>query len=329
MAQKLKNNLTIQRLAADLGLRSSEDPVRAIVGYCHRQVKKFLSDYPNCPTPAELLTLVANKLGTKFIDVHSDADVQRVRGEFLSKGEASFVSLEQELSDDTFGVTLKRQRHNPTWEQPYVSVIDCRGYKNLKAYFTKWHELGHLLILTDQTRLVFKRTHALHDPKSPEESLVDVIAGSFAYYPPMVRPLAVGEITFESIERIRQVLCPDGSFQSALIGISQAWPLPCVLLEARIAARKQDFDATHSALRAVRVSVNEAASRYGIEMFPNWRVPQRSVISQVFESGMGFGEKLENLEWWETSDGKKLDARNVKVSAKLIAGSVFALITCN
>jgi len=222
---------------------------------------------------------------------------------------------------------LKRQRHNPKWEQPYVSVIDCRGYKKLKAYFTKWHELGHLLILTDQTRLVFKRTHALHDPKNPEESLVDVVAGSFAYYPAMVRPLATGEITFESVERIRQALCPDGSFQSALIGVSQSWPSPCVLLEARMACRKQDFDLGHATLRAVHVSVNEAAHRRGIEMYPNWRVPQRSVIFQVFENATGSGEKLEDLEWWETSDGKRLDAKSVKVYAKLIGGSVFALIT--
>jgi hypothetical protein len=336
MTPKLKNNLTIQRLAADLSLRHSPDPVRAIVDYCHRKVRLFLRDYPSCPNTTELLKLVANKLGTIFVEVSTDADLARIKKDYVAKGDSAFVSLEQELSDDTFGVTLKRQQHNPKWEQPYVSIIDCRGTKRLKAYFTKWHEIGHLLILTDQTRLVFKRTHALHEPKSPEESLVDIIAGSFAYYPEMVRPLASGRISFEAVEAVRQTLSPDGSFHSALIGIANAWPSACILVEARMAPRKSDVDYRQdafdfktqpdTALRAVHISGNEAARTLGIKMFPHWRVPELSVISRVFQMREGTLEGNENLDWWETSGGKKLKSQRIAVSARWVGDAVYALI---
>src|ERR1035441_6851450 len=93
-------------------------------------------------------------------------------------------------------------------ELPFVSVIDCRGEKRFRSYYTKWHELGHLLILTDQMRLTFRRTHFGLEDKDPEEALVDVIAGAFGFLPDIVRPLAKGQPSFDGIEDIRIHLCP-------------------------------------------------------------------------------------------------------------------------
>ena len=221
MAPKLSRNLTIRTLATDLGLKPSEDPVSEIVRFCHKQVKRFLADLPSCcSNPAELLHLVANKLRTEFREVHCDQDLDDVRREFLDKKEAGFISLHQELDGRVLGITLKRLNPEP-WDLSYVSVIDCRGDNLRRAYFTKWHELVHLLILTDQSRLVFRRTHTPEQCKSPEEALVDVVAGTLAFYPDLVRPHARGEISFEAIESLRQKLCPSASQQSALLGITQ------------------------------------------------------------------------------------------------------------
>lgn len=230
MAAKLNNNLMIRTLASDLNLKPSNDPVGDIIAYCHKQVKRFLSDFPKCANPAELLGLVANKLRTEFREVNSDAELEQVRSEFLDKNEAGH----NEMDGNVLGITLKRLNPKP-WDLSYVSVIDCRGENKRKAYYTKWHELVHLLILTDQSRLVFRRAHIAHQPKPPEEALVDVITGTLAFYPAMVRSHAQGEISFESIEELRAKLCPSASRQSALLGISKAWPKPCILLEARLA----------------------------------------------------------------------------------------------
>ena len=97
---------------------------------------------------------------------------------------------------EVFGVTFKRLSRKP-WELPYVSVIDCRLDKKYRSYYTKWHELGHLLILTDQMRLAFRRTHFGLDDKDPEEALVDVIAGAFGFLPDLIKPVAKGRPSFE------------------------------------------------------------------------------------------------------------------------------------
>jgi hypothetical protein len=332
---KLNQSTSIHVLASDLGLRLTANPVGDIVALCHRKVERFLTDLENCSRPSELLSLVANKLGTIFVEIRTDADLRQVVREYADKGELAFASFSEELTDEVFGITLKLM--NPgRFDLPYVSIIDCRDAKASRVYFTKWHELGHLLILTDQRRFAFKRTHTLHEYKSPEESLVDVLAGEFAYYAPMVKPLAPGEISFEAIEAIRDELCPDGSLTSAIIGIAKAWPRPCILIEAALGYKKGDSDpaqttfdfttAPNPTLRAINVTINEAARLQGMQMFCNFRVPDASIISQVFSSDSRRGEARENLNWWKASDGTQLTYLPVLVRARRIGQSVHALI---
>jgi hypothetical protein len=332
---KLNNNLMIRTLASDLNLKVSDDPVAEIISHCHKQVKRFLADFPKCANPMELLGIVANKLRTEFREIHTDQDLEQVRAEFLNKKEAGFVSIHKELDGDVLGITLKRLSAQP-WDLAYVSVIDCRGENKYKAYYTKWHELVHLLILTDQSRLVFRRTHVADQPKSPEEALVDVIAGTLAFYPEMVRSHAQGEISFESIEELRQKLCPSASRHSALLGISKAWPKPCILLDARLAYKAGQMNPTqHSfsfkvvpppVLRAVHVTPNDAARKMGIKTIPNFRVPPKSVVYRVFHEGIPYAEAIEELSSWSSSEGARWSGGTVLVKAKKFGDSVQALL---
>jgi hypothetical protein len=221
-------------------LHGSADPVRVVLSYCHRTVKQFLAYYPECPSPAELLSFLANKLSTRIIEIHSGTDLRRTIQEYVRRGERAFATLDRELEDErSYGITIKLQTHQP-WESRYVSVIDSRERKQQRSYHTKWHELGHLLILRDQTRLAFRRTHDPTQPKSAEESLVDAIAGEFSFYPQMVKPLVRGEISFEKIEAIRAQACPEASFYSSVLNITKLWPAPCVRVEAKLARKKAE-----------------------------------------------------------------------------------------
>jgi hypothetical protein len=336
MASKLSHNLTIRTLAADLNLRPSEDPVSEIIRYCHKQVKRFLAELPSCcSNPAELLELVANKLRTEFREIHSDDDLKNVRKEFIDKKEAGFVTLHKELDGQVLGITLKRLNAKP-WDLSYVSVIDCRGENLRRAYFTKWHELVHLLVLTDQSRLVFRRTHIVEQRKSPEEALVDVVAGTLAFYADLVRPYANGEISFEAIEALRQKLCPSASQQSALLGITQVWPTPCILVDARLAYKAGEIDPYQGSfgfkkvstpvLRAVHAKLNDSARSAGIKVIPNFRVPPKSVIYRVFHEGSTYGEAIEDLSLWCSSSGARWGAGPVRVKARRFGDSVQALI---
>ncbi len=338
MCPKLNSSIVIHRLAGDLGLRSSAAPVQAVLAYCHRTARQFLTDFPDCTTPATLLEFLANKLSTRICQIHSDRELIDFRNEYVARGERAFATLVQELADDdTYGITLKLQRRSALWEPSYVSVIDCRGKKKQRSYHTKWHEIGHLLILTDQTRLAFRRTHDRTQPKSAEESLVDVIAGEFSFYPAMVEPHIRGEISFAQIEQVRVALCPEASVYSSILNLTKLWPTPCIWVEAKLARKKSEQDNGQTAfsfrktnppvLRAVHVSANPSAKDLGITIIPNFRVPPQSVISQVFVNQLSCRDATEDLSIWTSSDGTRLSTCPVRVQAKLMGDSVHALVS--
>jgi hypothetical protein len=332
----LKRSYKIHALASDLGIKPSGDPVREIVRFCGKRIRRFLRDFPDCATLAELLDLAASKLGTKFEEIHSDEELDEVRVRYSRQGEKAFASLHEELPAQVFGVTFRRTARK-AWELPFVSVIDCRGEKRFRSYYTKWHELGHLLILTDQMRLTFRRTHFGLEDKGPEEALVDVIAGEFGFLPDLVRPLAKGQPSFDGIEDIRAKLCPEASQQASLIGIAKAWPTPCILLQAQLALKRGEkrdlaqggFDFQErpkEVLRAVQVTPNDAARAANFVIFPNMRIPERSVINRVFAGDAADAQAVENLSWWESSDGSQLPDVNVFVQARSSWGGVQAIV---
>lgn len=336
MASKLNSSPKIWKLAHDLGVRSSVNPVSDIVALCEKKVKKFLKHFPECDTLHGLLEWVAGQLGTTFVEINSDRDLDDVKAQYIKVGEKIFASLESWLSDDVGGITIKRTTAEP-WEKQYVSIIDCRGGKARKAYFTKWHELAHLLILTDQMRLCFKRTLHLSE-KDPEEVLVDIIAGRFGFYPPLILQHAGKNISFDGIETAKGTLCPDASFQATYIGFVKAWQKPCMLLQCRPAFKKHQsghpFQVAFSfnelprpELRAISVTTNEAAREIGLNIYRNMRVPKDSVIYSVFSGEHDFLKAYEDLSWWTTSDGTILNQTKVLVQSKRVGDDVYALIT--
>lgn len=331
MAGRLKNSVSVWKLARDLGIAGSDDPVTAIIKFCEKRVKKVLETFPERQTLTDLLDCVAAKLGTLFETVLTDEDLEQIQKKYVLGGETIFAGLDKELAEDVFAITYRRNHREP-WEPEFVSVIDARGSKASRVYFTKWHELAHLLSLTDQLRLSFRRTHVAKSFSSPEEALMELIAGHFAFYGPFVKPHTSGGISFAAIETLRRTLCPEASQQSALIGMVKAWPSPCLLVNARLATKKEDtlqrtlFDVTSgAALRAVHVTVNEAARKAKFIIYENMRVPESSIIHRVFHA-IPEGDALENFSSWETSKGVRLPDHLVEVKARRSWQSVDALI---
>ena len=333
----LRNSLQIQTLAADLGLPRASDPVRSILRFCENRTNEILGEFPDCHTLTDLLAATANSLRTHFAEVRSDDDLDQVRMGYARDGEKVFAGLHNELADDVYGITVRRTARRP-WEQPYVSVIDCRGQKQQRSYFTKWHELGHLLVLTDQLRLCFRRTHVDHDQKDPEEAMVDLVAGTVGFLPSIVRRYAQGMPSIERFEELREQLCPEASLQASTQGFAKAWPTPCLLVRAeRGLNRSEQRWLAHPSLglggepvpvlRAVRVTPNDAARKSGLMIFPNMRVPKESVIHRVFNEQHPEPELcVEDLAWWESTGGTKLQQRKVLVQALSVHDGVIGLV---
>lgn len=335
----LRQTPQIHKLATDLGIRMrpGDDPVAAILKYTESRVKSLLVGVTDCHTLSELLDWIANKVGTSFELIRSDEDLHRIKEKYLARREAAFVRLEDEFSQEVFGVTFKLLNRQ-AWEPQHVSVIDCRGQKAARAYFTKWHELAHLLTQTEQMRLVFRRTHYSINGADPEESLMEVIAGTMGFYQPIVHNFIKGDISFEAIEDLRQQLCPEASWQSSLINFSKRWNYPCILLRAEMGLKRGEatklnqkrFDFIQGpkpALRAVHVTPNDLAREQGLLIHKNMRVPLRSVVHRVFIGESPHEDAVEDLSWWETSRGLSLEQRQVRVQARWYLGGVDALIT--
>src|SRR5688572_24726711 len=154
---KLGSKPQIIKLARDLRIPPGDDAARAIIAFCLRSIRRITRAHP-CQTLEELVATAAARLETSFREIHSDADLQALKEEMRGRGESGFARLEHELTPKVLAATFRLI--NPrAWDRAYVSVIDCRGAKAARAYFSKWHELAHLLTQTDQMRLVFKRTH--------------------------------------------------------------------------------------------------------------------------------------------------------------------------
>jgi len=332
---RLNKSDKIWKLAKDLGIRKVNDPVSDILNFCEKQIKKFLKDAAECHSLSDFLSWVANRLGTSFEEIHSNSDLEQIKAKYLNQKEKIFVNLDKELSDDALGITY-RISNRELWEPQFVSIIDCRGGNARKAYYTKWHEVAHLLILTDQSRLCFKRTVHLSD-KDPEEVMVDIIAGKFGFYNPLIKPLINGKISFEQIEALRQSLCPEASNLSSLIGFVKAWSEPCMLVLCREGLKKSEMRQAIQgsfnfnvlpvpALRAIKVTVNEAAKESNIIIFENMRVPLHSIIHTVHNGETDYAEALEDLSWWETSDGDVLPKHKILIKAKKFWGDTYALI---
>jgi len=62
-------------------------------------------------------------------------------------------------------------------------------------------------------------------------------------------------------------------------------------------------------------------------IFPNIRIPDSSVIADVYRSGAGHGVRKECLDSWVTSDGSYLGSSRICVEARWVNNGVDALIS--
>ena len=324
MTARLNSNLTIRTLALDLGLDARTDPVPKIVKFCRNRVSRILSE-TECTQDADgILCLAAAKLDIEFIEVHSPADAVRLQQEYVRSGETGLAMVSKEFESGVLGITVRRLQKK-SYERRYLSLINCCGRNFARRYFTKWHEIVHLLTLTDQTRLSFRRTHVACELKDPEESLVDVVAGRLAFHPMLVKPYSKRVLSFELVDEIRAAVFPEASRLAAMIVITEGWPHPAILTRASLAANRVDPHTRQ--LRATEVNVNDAAAEGGVSAMRNFRVPTDSVIQNVFAGHAVQAEGVEELERWVSSDGSRWRGGKFVVRAARTGDGVQALLS--
>jgi hypothetical protein len=198
--------------------------------------------------------------------------------------------------------------------------------------------VGHLLILTDQQRHSFHRTHGSGERKDPEESLVDAIAGQLGFYRRFLLPEIQQAVTFAEVDRVRGKLFPEASFQSSANAYVKHHLEPCLLIEAKLGLKTGEetelmqgsfgfFDPPSPKLRVQSVVPSDSARASGLYIPKNFRVPETSVIHDVFLRENDAAIAQECLSIWEASDGKSLEPMQIRVEVRKHFESVLALIS--
>jgi hypothetical protein len=332
-------------LAATLGLGGAADPVDAILRHCRTRLDRWVADAGGVRDIRQLEALVTRKLQMVFEEVRSDADFDRIKEQYArAKKDPVFATMRLKFEDGdnpTYGALVQRKNVGPDAPDRYVAVIDCRGYKALRRFFTRWHEIAHRM--TTDADFDEPEYRSEHDPI---ERLMDEIAGHIGYYGPLFDPVFQAAhggkalLTFETVQDVIYGGFSEASFQATLNACARNLPTPVIYLEAGLghkAVVKREieddsprlfaFEEPPPELRAVRVVANEAAQGEKFVIPQNMRVPGSSVIRSLFEAdGERDAASREDLGDWSDSKGKRLEGRAVAVEARRVADRVIAIV---
>lgn len=327
---RLNKAPAILQLACELGLNWQRHPVSEIMNFCIAKIAGWLTDTDQVRTIVDLEILVSRKLQLVFEEVWSDKGLEDLIKTYVTRGEIVFASLRDGLDASTFGMTIERRHADADAPDYYVAVIDCRGSKATRRFFTRWHEIAHVLTMPRQLTVPFYRSS-----KDPIERLMDEIAGALGFYDPIFRPVLLQHqpLTFDSVEGIRRQVCPNASFQATLIACATRLSSPAIYLEAGKGYKQAEeaqltlrqtqtslfpVKVPTAKLRALVVVPNNIAKERGIRIDRNMEVPAESVIAKLFHNtpeleALFDVKTTENLSTWRHSDGTTLNDIDVSI----------------
>jgi hypothetical protein len=333
----------ILSLAGQLGV-GGDAPVDGILDHCRHRIDGWVAEVGGVTGIDALEALVTRRLQMVFEEVRRDDDWDRLKEEYArGKKEFVFAAMRTKFDDDanpTFGALVRRRNAVADSPDRYVAVIDCRGSRLARRFFTRWHEIAHRLTTHADGGATGPGYRSEHDPI---ERLMDEIAGHVGFYGPIFDPAfrhaSEGKLllTFGTVEAIISESFPAASFQATLFACARRLATPVIYLEAMLGYKKEvkrrlqtpsmiGDDPPISQLRAVKVIPNKAAQRDGFTIPTNMRVPASSVIHGLFfneTEGDGSGE--EDLCWWE-SQGKTLERCAIAVEARRVPDRVIAIV---
>lgn len=335
----------LRAAAKRLGIALHGDLEAALVRYALTEIDKWIAAHGQPTDLSHLLDGIATSLMLEIVEIHSDDDLRLLLERIPPSREPVLARLSDELDDRTDAVILQRQRREQ-WERPYLAVINCRARHAYRKYFSKWHEVVHLILDGNQLRFAFRKTSARR--KHPEEILVDKIAGVVAFYPPLFVPLlrreitAAGHLTFDVIERVRQQIAADASWESTVRACLRHCTEPVYFLQANLGYKRAEEEQLNDLLagiaddesqpkpklRVLRATPSPAVQAAGVRFHERMEVPNRSVVAAAFEQVLPvtrYGS--ERLETWQTSTTGPIGTGPIEIEAAKYGRDVWALVT--
>lgn len=332
----IRKDSEVKKIAKEHGMDLRTDFVKAIIAKSISKVQEIVKEYGVVETQQLLLDLIAAKIGVLFEVVLCDFDVEKLKKKYLSKNELCFAQLEDLLDTNTDAVLIHRMNASPG-DRHYIAVIDGRGEKFNKIYFSKWHEIAHVLISPPQLHMPLHRTEAVK--KEPLEKLVDMVANKISYYEPIVKQKqfnldgATGPITFQMLLDEKRMISNEGSVLWYFINRTKTIKKPMLFLTVNMDNKKEDYvqlgktgTLPPKKLRAKHITANSSSIEIGISIHPNMEVPKESSIYLVWNRVEDESNNVENLSIWKHSNGTTMNNINTNVAAKRFGEHVYVLI---
>lgn len=352
---QLARDPKVIKLARDLGLPMRGDALAHIRAYAIATVERIITESPLPIGSLDMLRrMVADKYRVRLEFLREDADVERIAGQHPDFHGGLLPRLTQEfLLASTEGITLERDEWDPRVFR-YLAVIDARGDRGARAYFTAWHEITHLILHPAQLpfpgfrRSPLRADFGLNSSKDPLESVVDHVAGRLAFLPKLFAPVLTtalereGGFTFRSIDAARTAADPLPSLFATAMGSLDFALVPTLLVEVGLGYKKSEARTLRSPqqtlafapvdaeakLRLLKAIRNDRAANSALGIRQNMRVPGDSVLAQAFASDVDAEyDAMEEQGWWETSASGALESLPLRVQAIRRGRYVYGLIS--
>lgn len=331
-------------LAEELGVRGRA-PVECILDLCRGRIDGWVAEAGGVSNIDALESLVTQRLQMVIEEIRADDDFDRITEHYArAKKDPVFATMRMRFDDadnPTYGTLVKRINVAEDSPDRYVAVIDCRGNKLARRFFTRWHEIAHRL--TTHADQCSGNEPAYRSEHDPIERMMDEIAGHVGFYGPIFDPVfrqaseRQPHLKFGTVESIIGTSFPTASFQATLFACVRRVTTPVIYLEAALDHKKEvkrklatpslfDDDPPPGELRVVKVRANDAAFKDKFFIPEKMRVPADSVIHRLFcAEPQASGDGQEDLSQWE-SRGRSLEGRAVVVDARKVPDRVIAIV---
>jgi hypothetical protein len=335
----------VMQLAGELGIADWEDqPVDKIIAYCSKKIAGWIKTFKTATDIDAIQRIVCAKIGLVFEEFRTDEGLEQIVRKDTDLGDGAFSSLRNDFDANTFATLMKRANPDPRAHDQYVAVIDCRGEKEARRSFSRWHEIAHLLTLRRQLQFPYHRSTTNKDSM---ERLMDIIAGEIGFYPPLFTPLLrkeskkAGGLNFDVVERVRREFYPNASFHSTLIACAKQCDQPVICLEVGMCLRNHEQGQLNSKqrelftlgnrltekLRVLGAVPNKVGRGRKLRIDFHMQVPEESIVFRAFHSSPGTNLRArEELGIWKHSDGTTPANTVVNIEARRVGDSVIALV---
>lgn len=343
-----------RRIARELGLNTDNDFLPRITSYAIKEVKFLTDSFNDITTLGHLLKIVADRLRVELVFLHSENEIEELAERY---GKGLKLRLRQDLVEgDTEGLLLQPPKGLSSGYK-YLSVVDARGSRTYRAYFSAWHELTHVIVTPHRLSNEVRRTPPREKRhQDPEEWIVDHVASRLAFHRPIFRPNLLEEIkherglNFDAIRRAaresvgNEIGCPPSLYASAIAGIRSVQVPACFLTidkglkkkeKRRVNSPQKEIPGLEAPkpspkLRIQALFANQAAKET-IDIRRNMRIPQDSVLRNAYEHEAVPDDltRRENQNQWETSNTGALPPLPLTVHATRRGSHTYGLLVAN